>query len=93
MFQIPEYKSHSRPVPLTDDRARLLVGGARNIEPEPGSVVIVNGQWGCAWQRQFDDGLWRSCRGRGGRGRDWAYMLTRRNVVLIYDAPVRPEGE
>lgn len=89
MFQIPEYK---RPIPVTDARGQVLVK-SDETEPEPGSIVLVNGQWGCAWQRQFDDGLWRSCRGRGGRGRDWAYMLARRNLVLIYDAPVRPEGE
>lgn len=84
-----------RPLPITDDRARLIVTAPvwTELEPEPGSIVLVNGEWGCAWQRQFDDGLWRSCRGRGGRGRDWAYMLARRNLVLIYDAPVRPEGE
>lgn len=74
-------------IPITDDRARLLVGGAKAIEPEPGSVVLVNGEFGCAWQRQFDDGLWRSV--RGGKPRDWANMLTRRNLVLVYDAEVR----
>ena len=71
--------------PITDDRGRPLV--RRTEEPEPGSVVLVNGEFGCAWQRQFDDGLWRSV--RGGKPRDWANMLTRRNLVLVYDAEVR----
>ena len=71
--------------PITDDRGRPLV--RRTPEPEPGSVVLVNGEFGCAWQRQFDDGLWRSV--RGGKPRDWANMLTRRNLVLVYDAEIR----
>lgn len=75
-----------RPVSLTDDRGRLTTSPAW-AEPEPGSVVLINGEFGCAWQRQFDDGLWRSV--RGGRGRDWSYLLDKRNLVLVYDADVR----
>lgn len=73
-------------IPFTDDRGRSLVS-SNEAEPEPGSVVLVNGEFGCAWQRQFDDGLWRSV--RGGMPRTWAYMLGRRNLVLVYDASVR----
>jgi hypothetical protein len=81
----------SRLIPITDDRARLLLSEGQDQEPEPGSVVLINGEWGCAWQRQFDDGLWRSV--RGGRGRDWGYILSKRNVVLIYDAAIRPDRQ
>ena len=57
-----------RHIPITDDRGRSLMG-ANEVEPEPGSVAMVNGEFGSAWQRQFDDGLWRCV--RGGRPRDW----------------------
>lgn len=85
MFTRPTKQRHI--IPITDDRGRPLIREADSIEPEPGSVVLVNGEFGCAWQRQFDDGLWRSV--RGGRPRDWANMLTRRNLVLVYDAEER----
>lgn len=79
MFTIPSKSI----LPITDDRGRIVYQ-TNAIEPEPGSVVLINGQFGCAWQRQFDDGQWRSV--RGGKPRDWDWMLTRRNLVLVYDA-------
>lgn len=87
MFDIP--KTYKTIIPITDDRGRLLVQGATTIEPEPSSVVLVNGETGMAWQRHFDDGLWHSTRPQDGKPRDWANMLTRRNLVLVYDAEVR----
>ena len=80
--------SNSRLIPITDDRARCLLPADDLFEPEPGSVLLVNGRFGQAWQRRFDDGLWHST--GGGRGRTWAHMLTYRNLVLIYDAEPRP---
>lgn len=77
----------ARIIPLTDDRARPLLHPDDMIEPLPASVLCVNGQFGQAWQRRFDDGLWH-CSG-GGRGRTWEHMLTFRNLVLVYDAPER----
>lgn len=74
-------------VRLTDDRGRPYDVDDL-IEPLPGSVVLVNGEFGQAWQRRFDDGLWH-CTG-GGRGRDWERMLKYRNLVLVYDALPRP---
>lgn len=74
----------SRLIPLTDDRGRPLLSGDDLFEPEPGSVVLVNGQFGQAWQRRFDDRLWHST--GGGRGRTWERMLQHRNLVLVYDA-------
>ena len=84
--EIPMSTSLDRPIPVTDDRGRPLLHSGY-VEPEPGSVVLVNGEFGCAWQRQFDDGSWRSV--RGGRPRAWSWLLTRRNLVLVYDAAVR----
>lgn len=75
-------------LPLTDDRARSLVP-ANETEPQPGSVVLINGPFGMAWQRHFDDGLWHSTRPKDGRPREWAYLMSKRNLVLVYDAAVR----
>jgi len=87
MYDIPTTASTARIIPLTDDRARPLTADSQ-WEPEPGSVVLINGQYGSAWQRQFDDGLWRCA--RGGRPREWSYLLEKRNLVLVYDAAPRP---
>lgn len=78
-----------RLIPVTDTRGCLLLEPNEMDEPLPGSVVLTNGAYGTAWQRYFSDGLWH--RVGGGRGRDWAYMLTHRNLVLVYDAPERGE--
>jgi hypothetical protein len=79
-----------RPVPLTDDRGTVLLGKRMfnpNAEPNPGSVVLSEGEFGTAWQRFFSDGRWHPT--RGGGSRSWDQMLTKRNLVLVYDAPVR----
>lgn len=74
-------------VTITDDRGKPV---SDNIpEPQPGSVMLINGEWGTAFQRYFGDGLWH--RVGGGRGKAWAEMLTQRNVVLVYAASVRDE--
>lgn len=56
-------------------------------EPEPGSIILIHGEHGTAWQRQFKDGKWM--RVGGGRPRDWAWVLGQRRVYLTYDAPAR----
>lgn len=73
----------------TDIRGEKTYGGERRIdrEPEPGSIVLTEGDHGTAWQRQFKDGRWH--RIGGGRPRDWAWVMSQRRVRLIYDAPVR----
>lgn len=76
---------HSRPIPLTDDRGRLFVPSP--TQPEPGSVVLTNGPHGTAWQLFFSDGRWHPT--RGGGSKSWTEMLTKTNLVLIYDAEVR----
>ena len=58
-------------------------------QPNPGSIVLTNGEFGTAWQRYFNDGLWH--RVGGGKGRTWEWLLTQRNLVLVYDAPFRSE--
>lgn len=75
----------SRSIPITDSRGHVLCPS--DPEPEPSSVVLTEGEFGTAWQRFFSDGKWHPV--IGGRGRDWRFLLSRRNVVLVYDAPVR----
>lgn len=77
----------NRLIPLTDTRGSLLLAGKAYAEPEPDSLVLINGQHGTAWQRHAADGLWHST--RGGKAKAWAEILASRNVVLVYDAPVR----
>jgi hypothetical protein len=79
----------SRLIPLTDDRGKPLLPADELHEPEPGSVVLVNGAFGQAWQRRFDDRLWHST--GGGNGKTWERMLTYRNLVLVYDAAERED--
>lgn len=62
------------------------------IQPEPGSIVLTEGDFGTAWQRQFDSGLWK--RIGGGQARDWKWLTTQRRLRLVYDAPPRtPSAE
>jgi hypothetical protein len=74
-------------IPLTDTRGKILLAGTALAEPLPGSVLLTNGEHGTAWQRFFSDGKWHPT--RGGGSRTWEQMLTMRNAVLVYDAPVR----
>lgn len=76
----------SRPVQITDDKGKFP-NHAYDREPQPGSVVLSDGEHGTAWQRYFSDGLWH--RVGGGKARTWAEVLTKRNLVLVYDAPER----
>lgn len=77
--------------PITDAQGEVDSSWLQDPgEPQPGSVVLTNGEWGTAFQRYFNDGLWH--RVGGGRGRTWEWMLTQRNVVLVYDAPTRKEA-
>lgn len=76
-------------IPITDERGKALVHN--RTEPEPGSIALTNGETGTCWQRFASDGLWHST--RGGRARDWRWMLNQRNVVLVYDAPARVNGD
>lgn len=75
--------------PLTNVHGKPLPG-IDTTEPEPGSVLLVQGEHGTAWQRWFKDGLWHSV--RGGRGRTWDEMLRQRHVVLVHEATVRSEA-
>lgn len=75
-----------RAIPMTDARGAVLMRVDED-EPLPGSVVLTEGQHGSAWQRFFSDGLWHPV--RGGGPRTWEHLLTKRNLVLVYDAPER----
>ena len=74
-------------IQMTDDAGRPVLDPDQMNEPHPGSVVLVHGEWGTAWQRYFNDDLWHSV--RGGRGRTWDEVRAMRNVYLAYDAPER----
>ena len=81
------------PVPITDDCGRFVWHEHTDdiTEPEPGSVILMGGAWGTAWQRWYIDGLWHSTRDKGGP-KTWEWLLRTRNIVLAYDAEPRPEG-
>lgn len=83
MYQFPKMKR------LTDSTGRMTDYGVSRPEPEPGSVVLTEGEFGTAWQRHFRDGNWH--RSGGGRPITWDKMLTKRNLVVAYDAPKRAE--
>lgn len=80
----------SRPIQITDHRGKFP-NHAYDHEPNPGSVVLTNGEFGTAWQRMFSNGLWYPVAGPLGSGRTWEEMLAERNLVLVYDSPMRPE--
>lgn len=70
--------------PITDTYGNLLVP---STQPHPGSIVLTDGEWGTAWQRHFSTGRWHPT--RGGGSKDWADLLQRRNLMLVYAAPPR----
>lgn len=78
---------NSRLIPLTDHRGAQLLPEDERFEPEPGSIVLVRGNHGTAMQKFFSDGLWYAV----GRttGMTWEWILSQRNVVLVYDASER----
>lgn len=78
----------NRLIPLTDDRGKPLLHPDDMKEPNPGSVVLVSGVFGTAWQRRFLGGRWHKV--GGTTSRDWDELCrTYRNMVLVYDAPER----
>lgn len=81
---------NERLIPMTDHRGTVLVVPDDLVEPEPGSIVLTNGVHGTAWQRHFTTGKWHSTTGRAST---WSELLAQRNVVLVYDAPVRRRGD
>lgn len=77
-------------IPLTDGRGELLVQPDDAAEPEPGSIILTQGIHGTAWQRFFaGPRLWH--RAGGGSPTEWSVLIGQRNVVLVYDAPVRED--
>lgn len=74
-------------ITVTDERGQPVLEGVDATEPLPGSVLLTEGEFGTAWQRYFNDGLWH--RVGGGSGKPWEFFLTKRNVVLVYDAHER----
>ena len=74
-------------IPVTNDQGELMLNADDSVEPLPGSIVMTEGFHGSAWQRHFNDGLWHRC--GSTQRKDWAYLLTKRNVVLVYDAAER----
>lgn len=76
-------------IQVTDERGNPVLDGDDQHEPLPGSVVLTEGEFGTAWQRYFSDGMWHRVGGGSARGKGWPYFLTKRNVVLVYDAHER----
>lgn len=74
-------------VPITDSIGKPVLHNAE-VEPNKGSVVLTEGEFGTAWQRFFSDGLWH--RVGGNQKKTWAQLCTTRNLVLVYEAEVRP---
>lgn len=72
---------------LTDARGSRMPDIEDTSEPLPGSIIMTEGMHGTAWQRWFTDGLWH--RTGSTQKKDWAYLLAKRNVVLVYDADER----
>lgn len=76
---------------ITDDAGNPLLDPDERYEPECGSVVLVKGMYGTAWQRFFSTERWHPV--RGNYSLSWEQMLasplTNRNLVLVYDAPKR----
>lgn len=75
-------------VPLTDSKGATLLHPEDMSEPLPGSILMTEGSHGTAWQRHFMDGQWHST--RGGASKSWDDLISKRNVVLVYDADHRP---
>jgi hypothetical protein len=71
---------------ITDDRGHICCSLIDAEEPPAASIVMTNGNYGNAWQRHGNDGLWHST--TGGKRR-WAQLLRMRNLVLVYEAPER----
>lgn len=67
-------------VEITNDVRQLLIDPAP--EPPLGSVVMLHGLAGTAWQR-LSDGDWYST--RGGTPRRWSQLIRRDRVVLILE--------
>lgn len=81
---------NDRMIPMTDDKGRTIAHpDDAAIEPLPGSIALSEGMYGTAWQRHFNDGLWHST--RGSATATWSEMLTKRNLVLVYDADEREQ--
>lgn len=78
-----------RLIPLTDHRGNLLVPPSETHEPLPGSILMTDGEHGTAWQRFFSDGRWHPT--RGGDSKNWDELMSRRNVLLVYDAEPRAD--
>lgn len=81
--------TNTGPIRLTDGHGEFP-NNHYQCQPNPGSVVLTEGEHGTAWQRFFSDGRWHPT--RGGGSRTWDQLLTKRNLVLVYDAPVRDKG-
>lgn len=74
-------------IPLTSARGVQLLTCDIENEPNPGSVVLTQGEFGTAWQRWFTDGMWH--RTGSAQRKDWAWMVRQRNLVLVYEADTR----
>lgn len=73
-------------IPITDSVGKPVLHNAE-VEPNPGSVALTEGEFGTAWQKFFSDGLWHRAGGR--QTKTWSQLVLHRNLVLVYEADVR----
>lgn len=81
--------SNTRLITVTDDTGRQVLPADDQYEPNPGSIVLVQGRFGTAWQRMFSDGLWSTVGGRNVK--TWAELCQMRGVIIVYDAEERTQ--
>lgn len=77
-------------IEITDRNGRMLLPQEDRYEPECASVVLVNGEFGSAYQRFFSDGRWHQV--NGGRSITWKKLCEKPGLVLVYDAAQRDEN-
>lgn len=78
-------KTSAEVVELTDTYGNVVTD---IDQPNPGSVIMIGGFHGVAWQRHFSDGRWYSTT---GARRTFSSIMRQRNVLLVYAASVREE--
>lgn len=74
----------------TENGLRILSTKDEVPEPGHGSIVLLHGEQGTAWQRLYSDGTWRSV--AGSIADDWdalweQHVNKRQGVILVLDVP------
>lgn len=77
-------------VERTESGLRILKTKDEAPEPGHGSIVLLHGMEGTAWQRMYSDGNWRST--AGSYVEDWGglwehHVNKRQGVIVVLDVP------